>query len=69
MDFDPEIRIRKAILDYTQAKIRMAERFRDGISPDDFAEFDRTLAEVNRILRNCEKNIAEELDPGEATKA
>lgn len=43
--------LNEALLKYTEIKVEMAKKFRDGITYEDFYKFERQLDEIDKILQ------------------
>ena len=51
MDQKDEFSLREALLVYAQAKIKIAKKFRKGISREDFSDFEKELTRIDKILK------------------
>lgn len=61
MDQKDEFSLREALLVYAQAKIKIAKKFRKGISREDFSDFEKELTRIDKILKRCEKKLQKEI--------
>ncbi|MGL4368431.1 MAG: hypothetical protein ACRCUT_01975 [Spirochaetota bacterium] len=51
----------EAVLMFTQCKIAMAQKFRDGINYRDIVEFEKKLEQIDRALASEEKKLKRSL--------
>lgn len=61
MDQKDELSLREALLVYTQTKLNIVNKFRKGISRDDFADFEKKLTKIDKILRRYERKLQKEI--------
>ena len=48
----------EVVLEYTECKLAMARKFRDGLAYTDILDFEKQLARIDRALAKEEKKLA-----------
>ncbi len=51
MPENSELTLNEALLMYTEAKLEIAAKFREGISCNDFSEFEKKIDMIDKVLQ------------------
>ncbi|MBN1500824.1 MAG: hypothetical protein JW982_11740 [Spirochaetes bacterium] len=62
MPEDREITLNEALLMYTEAKLEIAAKFREGISYNDFSEFEKRIDFIDGILQREAQRLQKKLE-------
>lgn len=62
MSEEDDLSLNEALLIYAEIKVEMAKKFREGISYEDFYNFEKKLDIIDGILKKEAVRISEELE-------